>query len=519
MRLAGARARDADKALALDGEAHAELTGARLRGSADATNAQGLKAHTTFDLPAEAAADPFRIALVKTKPVVGAFAVDGELKPLWDLFGGGERTLSGRISAQGSVSGTLNETRVDGHAQLAKGAFQDITTGLVLKNLEVNADLKPNAIRVGQFSGEDGHGGSMSGDGTVGTARGAGSSFQLQLKRFQLLDNEVGKATASGAVTVTRDADGHARLSGKLGIDRADISAKTQATPGVVRMDVVEVNRKPGDQDSAAAQAQSASKTASLIALDVGITAARGVFVRGRGVDAEVTLDAHVGGTIAKPNLTGTARFVRGSYEFSGKKFDFDEASVVRLGSTPETIRLDITAERNDPSLDAKIRILGTAARPEITLTSVPVLPQDEILSRVLFGVSASQLSPFEAAQLASALAGLATGGGFDVLGSLRQFAGLDRLTLGGSAAGGASVSGGKYLTNDIYVELTGAGNQRGENQQQLLQTGRTGSSASLEWRVRRNLSLVGQVWTGGDSRLSVRFRRTFGAAKPAEGR
>ena len=232
-----------------------------------------------------------------------------------------------------------------------------------------------------------------------------------------------------------------------------------------------------------------------------------------------MTLDARVGGTIAKPELAGTARFVRGSYEFSGKKFDFDEASVVRLGSTPETIRLDITAERNDPSLDAKIRILGTAARPEITLTSVPVLPQDEILSRVLFGVSASQLSPFEAAQLASALAGLATGGGFDVLGSLRQFAGLDRLTLGGSAAGGASVSGGKYLTNDIYVELTGAGNQRGENQQQLLQTGRTGSSASIEWRVRRNLSLVGQVWTGGDSRLSVRFRKTYGATKPADGR
>ena len=279
--LAGARARDAARDLALDGQAHAELTGSRLRGSADATNAQGLKAHTTFDLPAEAAADPFRIALVKTKPVVGAFAVDGELKPLWDLFGGGERTLSGRISAQGAVSGTLNETRVDGHAQLAKGGFQDIATGLTLKDLEVEADLRPDAIRVNRFSGADGRGGSVSGEGAVGTARGAGSSFQLQLKRFQLLDNELGKATASGAVTVTRDADGHAKLSGKLGVDRADISAKTQSTPGVVRMDVVEVNRKAGDRDMAAVQAQSASRTASLIALDVGITASRGVFVRG----------------------------------------------------------------------------------------------------------------------------------------------------------------------------------------------------------------------------------------------
>ena len=39
------------------------------------------------------------------------------------------------------------------------------------------------------------------------------------------------------------------------------------------------------------------------------------------------------------------------------------------------------------------------------------MLPQDEVLSQVLFGRTASQLAPLETAQLASALTALATGG------------------------------------------------------------------------------------------------------------
>jgi translocation and assembly module TamB len=143
------------------------------------------------------------------------------------------------------------------------------------------------------------------------------------------------------------------------------------------------------------------------------------------------------------------------------------------------------------------VRVKGTAAKPEITLSSTPVLPQDEVLARVLFGVSAAQLSAGQTAQLASSLASLQGGGGFDLIGNLRQFAGLDRLALGAAQGSTATtVSGGKYLTENVYLELTGGG--------------RTGPSAQVEWRVRRDLSLVSQVGTQGDARLSIRFRKDY---------
>ena len=501
--LVDARAREAPVSLGLDSRVTATLADTRIRLQAQATNDQGLTSRLDLDLPAEASASPFRIAVDRTKAVRGDFSADGELRPLWDLLIGGDRTLAGRVATQGTVAGTLNDLQISGDASVAKGRFQDAPTGLVLQDLELKAHFAKNTVDVSRFSGADPKGGTVTGDGQISLQRDGGSSFALNLAKFRLVDNTLARATASGAVKVVRDAQGHAKLSGALTVDRADIVAKPPKPTGVTPLDVIEVNLpvKEGE-DPAAAKRPGPLQ----VALDVSLRAPRGVFVRGNGLDAELSLDAHVGGSTSQPDLSGTARVVRGSYDFSGKRFDFDEAGTVRLGGNADAIRLDLTARREDPAITALVRITGTAARPRIVLTSTPVLPQDEILSRVLFGVSASQLSPFEAAQLASAVAGLASGGGFDILGGLRQFAGLDRLAIGGSA-GGATVTGGKYITDNIYLELTGAGAQRTTT---TTDPGRTGSSASVEWRVRRNLSLVSQVWTGGDTRLSVRFRKDY---------
>ena len=116
----------------------------------------------------------------------------------------------------------------------------------------------------------------------------------------------------------------------------------------------------------------------------------------------------------------------------------------------------------------------------------------------MLFGASASQLSALQAAQLASAVSGLAGGGGFDVMGGLRNFAHLDRLAIGGTAATGTTVSGGKYLSDKVYLELTGGG--------------REGPGAQVEWRVKKHLSLVSRLTSQGDSQLSIRWRKDYGA-------
>jgi translocation and assembly module TamB len=470
----------------------ASLVGDALTVDASLGSADGLKSNVHVVLAAEATAAPFRVALVRTKPLRGHFDINGELKPIWDLAMGSERSVSGRIVAQGDLSGTLRDPGAVGTLALDGGRFTDSETGLKLQDVTLRASLEGAAVDVSQVSGADGHGGQASGSGRISLFREGVSTFRMNLKAFRLIDNKLGSPPATAQATVDRAAGGKIRINGALGIDRADIAANPPIPSGVVPMDVIEINR-PVDLDEVISGPPDREAP---VALDVTLKANRGVFVKGRGLDVELSLDAHVSGTSNAPQLTGTARVVRGDYDFAGKRFQFDNRGVIYLGSSAEAIRLDLTATRDDPALTAVIRITGTAARPKIALTSTPVLPTDEVLSQVLFGSSASQLSPGEAAQLASALSALATGGGFDIIGGLRNFAKLDRLAFGADAYGSATVAGGKYLTDNIYLELSGGG--------------REGPTASVEWRVKKTLSFISRLSRQGDTRISVRWRKDY---------
>lgn len=496
--LADARGKGAPANQGIDGTLKARLSDQTITLDVATLNAQGLKANANFVLPAEASAKPFRVAIARQRPMRGRFFAEGEVRPLWELLVGGERALAGFVHTEGTVSGTLADPRASGQVTVERGRFDDGGTGLSLREVTVKAAFTEDAVNVTQVQGVDGHGGQVTGQGQVSLLRDGASSFRLDLKGFRLIDNETATASATGQATINRGADGKGKLTGDLTIDRADVAADPPIPSGVVAMDVREINRA----DDLPAALPASVKRGDGWSLDVKLRAPRRIFLRGRGLDLELSLDAHVGGTTTAPDLTGTARVVRGDYDFAGKRFEFDDRGVVYLSTRPQNIRLQLDAEREDPTLTVTVRIRGTAARPEITLVSSPSLPNDEVLAKVLFERSASQLSPVEAAQLASTLSALAGGGGFDVIGNLRNFAGLDRLAFGGGDASGVTVSGGKYLTDDVYLELTGGG--------------REGPSAQVEWRVRKNLSILSRLsgqsssTTGAGNRIAVRWRKDY---------
>jgi translocation and assembly module TamB len=484
------RSVDAPRGIAVDGTMNALLVNNTLRIQANAADGDAVRAVADITLPVEASAAPLRLAIVRTRDMSGEVSIQGQIQPIWDLLAGGERSLSGQIDARATLAGSLAEPRLNGRLDLQQGRFRDSATGVRLENITLSSRFDDATGLVEAFSAVDGDGGSVSGSGRIGLTQGSGSSFQLLLNRFRIIDNDIAEATASGPVTVTRGEDGNITLRGRMDIDEARIEANPPGSTGIVRMDVIEINRPGGDIPEEEQNQQRGLQ----IGLDITLDSPGGdVRVVGRGLNVEMNVNARVTGTIAKPVLTGTARVVRGDYDFAGKRFVFDERGTVSLSTDPDQIRLNLTATREDPALTATIRVTGTASRPEIALTSTPALPQDEILSQVLFGRSASQLSGFEAAQLAAGVAALAGGGGFDVIGNLRELAGLDRLSFGGEASG-LTVAGGRYITDDVYLEIIGGG----EN----------GATVNVEWQVRRNLTVSSKFGGQGEASLSIRWRR-----------
>lgn len=484
------RSIDAPAGLAVDGELNASLVNDELRLQAAVSDADAVTAQADVVLPVEASAAPLRLAVARTRPMSGTVSAKGQIQPIWDLFFGGERSLAGQIDARATLAGTLNEPRLNGRLDLAQGAFSDTQTGLSLGAVTLASRFDDTTALIETFEATDTSRGRVSGQGRIGLRQGSGSTFQLRLTNFQILDNDLAQARASGPLTVVRGTDGNIQLTGRIDIDEARIQANPPGTRGIVRMDVVEINRPGGDEVETERKPRGPQ-----IGLDIALRSPGGdVRVVGRGLNVEMTLNARVQGTIARPVLTGNAGVVRGDYEFAGKRFVFDDRGTVSLSTDPSRIRLNLSATRDDPALTATIRVTGTAVSPEIALTSTPALPQDEILSQVLFGRSASQLSAFEAAQLAAGVAALAGGGGFDVIGNLRELAGLDRLSFGGEASA-LTVAGGRYITDDVYLEIIGGGEG--------------GAAVNVEWQVRRNLAVSSKFGGQGEASLSIRWRKS----------
>lgn len=481
------RSIDAPRGLAVDGTLNADLTDNVLRIRAQANDGTAVQASADVSLPVEASAAPLRLAIARTRDMSGQVAINGQIQPIWDLFLGGAQSLSGQVAGRATLAGTLNAPRLNGRLDLTQGAFRDSATGLRLEAVTLASRFDDSQAVIERFEAADGQKGTVTGSGNVGLRQGSGSTLRLELTRFRVIDNDIAEARANGVLTAVRGADGNIQLSGDLNIDEAEISPNLPGSNGVVKMDVVEINRPGGDPVETEAPSRGPQ-----IGLNLNLTG-REIHVRGRGLNVELTANARVRGTISQPQLTGTANVVRGDYEFAGKRFVFDDTGSVSLSTDPARIRLNLAAVREDPALTATIKVTGTAAAPKIELTSTPSLPQDEILSQVLFGRSASQLSGFEAAQLASAVASLAGGGGFDVIGNLRELAGLDRLSFGGEASS-LTVAGGRYITDDVYLEVIGGGEG--------------GAAVNVEWQVRRNLAVSSKFGGEGDASLSIRWRR-----------
>jgi translocation and assembly module TamB len=139
---------------------------------------------------------------------------------------------------------------------------------------------------------------------------------------------------------------------------------------------------------------------------------------------------------------------------------------------------------------------MGPIQSLEIRLSSDSPLPYDEILSRLLFGRSASNIKPLQAIQLADSIDTLTRGGGVDLLGRTRQLFSLDQFSLEqtGENQDETALSAGKYLSEDVYLKV-----QQGISPE----TGK----ASLTWEITPNISVETEVAVNAEAGVGVNWR------------
>jgi len=399
----------------------------------------------------------------------------GQLENLADLLPLGEDRVSGHFSADVAVAGTVAAPAANGRLQLSNARYENFATGAVLTSMRADLVGDRDRFTLASLTAADSANGNLKAEGNVVLKGPSGPTAELSatLTNFRVAASDEATATATGTVSITGPLTAP-KVTAPFTIDRADINLPDTLPPSVVVLKVIRINSKTGKQPPAAAAAT--QPPALPATLDIKIDMPGNVFVRGHGLDSEWRGNLAITGTSAAPAINGSLEQIRGSVDFLGKTFTLTRGRITFDGSDKLDPALDIVAEASTADITAQVNISGFASAPTVTLTSTPVVPQDEILARVLFGKSVSQISAGEGLQLAAAAASLA-GGGPGVLDRLRGGLGLDWFRLGssttgpttgtlnpgglsnsatsGAATSGTALSAGKYIAPGVSVGVS----------------------------------------------------------------
>ncbi len=459
--------------------------GDALAGNVTLASTAGLDGEGRFRLPLLRDNGLAGVAPSPGAPVSVSAMAAGPVGPVWRLVAPQTTRLDGALDLALELDAPLDDLRPVGRVRLGGGEFEDAGSGVYLTGIGLDATLSRGAVTLNRFDARGGRGGTVSGEGRMGLD-GLGK-LQITLDRLDALERDDVTAIVSGAIGVSRSED-ELLVDGDVTVNEARIDVGAIRGGGYTTVDVAfpaengEVVDAPGTD-------------ALPVALGLTVRADNRIFIAAPTLDSEWGLDARVAGPVGAPRIEGEARLVRGRADLVGRAFRLQDGSVRFVGPLDETM-VSLTATRSQADFVGTVKVTGRASEPRIELSATPALPEDEILARLLFGRSVADLSGLEAAQMAGALASLASGNALDMVGPFRSAANLDRLDFGFSESGGATLATGKYLTDDLYLEL------------EATRSGTPG--VTLEWTPRNNIRVDADLGAVEGPEIAIEWTRDF---------
>lgn len=399
----------------------------------------------------------------------------------------------GTVTVSARVSGTRAAPQIEGNGKISDGFFRSAASGFELKDITADFIGSNRRVAVSNLNAKSANNGTLIGSGDIALAPDAGYPINLSLKatNAQLVSTELTTVIADVDVRMAGGLLRQPTISGSADVDLWEIKLPDRLVRPLTPIRVTHRNAPPHVLANLPASGEAEEEATSLqFALDVTVRAPRRVHLRGQGIDAEFGGEVKVTNTVDAPNVNGRFDLRRGSVSLLNERVALTSGRVSFFGDVTPTI--DVAGEIRRSDFTATVAVKGKASAPEITLSSVPTLPQDEILARVFFNKPTQQLSAFEAAQLAGSIArwsGLSSGPG--VLDRLRNALGIDSLASVTDTGGGSAVGAGNYIGDNVYFGFVQG-------------TDTTAGRATVDVELTDEIKLRGEAGPSGDTRLGV---------------
>lgn len=280
----------------------------------------------------------------------------------------------------------------------------------------------------------------------------------------------------------------------------------------------VSVRRSEYHEDVDLAQIILAKESASLrpmpkgiqtkppMTLDIRVQGLDTVVVRNNLADVVGSAWLHLGGTLAEPQLTGTAIVSRGTLRFRDRDYQINRGRIEFPESLRGRPRFTIEAESDIRGYRVIVSFLGTLDRFQTALRSEPSLTVDEIVSLITTG----DFAPTRAATPAPMTTGVGTAANLlfsELTHRAEEFTGklfginrfqLDPYVVGRGSDPTARITVGRQVTRDLSILYS---TNLSSAQEQVI---------IIEYRLSNRFSLVGVRDQDGNFSFDVRVRKRF---------
>ncbi|MEZ5888209.1 MAG: translocation/assembly module TamB domain-containing protein [Paracoccaceae bacterium] len=410
------------------------------------------------------------------------------------------RRIEGGLAFDLAMRGAPGLSALSGRLTANGARFSSPADNLALEGIALAGQLSGGSAAV-TGGGTVRGGGRFSVDGDLALSPDAASHLALGLDNIALGDPALYSARLSADLSLDGPLGGGAVIGGTVNVHESEIRLSSELSSVAADLDVRHVNdraevrasrRRAGlDQRSPGPGGRSGGP---VYGLDLTVSAPARIFVRGLGLEAEMGGSLRLGGTTAAVTPSGQFELIRGRLSILGKRFVLDRGIVQLLGSFIPYV--EFTALADAFGSTTTILLEGPANKPEIHFTSTSGLPEEEVLSELLFGNSISKISTFQLLQLADAIATLTGRTDESVVVKLRKSVGLDDLDITADEDGKAAVKAGKYLSDKTYSEVS---------------VGQDGKSrVEVDIDLSRDLMLKGTVGTDGQTGVGVFFTKDY---------
>ena len=400
-------------------------------------------------LPLSYSPFPFRLQLERERPFSAECVIDGRIEELFDFFDLKGQELKGHAMGQLFFSNTLSSPSATGGIRILDGAYENYTLGTSLKEIQAEVRGEKERLVLDHFVGKGASSGSLSATGEIALffEKDFPYHFDAKLENVGAIDFDALSAQFVGPLHFDGTLHDLA-IKGKLAASSVLITIPDELPTKIPELPVTLIHPP--------SHLESPPPPLSIFPIhyDLKIKASDHVFVRGRGLNSEWKGKAHIWGEDTDYKGEGDLSLLHGVFAFSGKDFSLTKGEITFSESGAQ-----MEVRGNVQVADATITAIlsGELTSPSLTFQSMPAMPTSSILSRLIFNKDISEITPFQAVQLAQMIVTLSGDSAPNLLEKIRSSLGVDRFNLVSTGAGSDEISLqiGKYLVEGVMVTLS----------------------------------------------------------------